>query len=75
MPRKRPPRTNSLTPEQQHKRDVRERMASEGAKASAEYAAEGDAVRANMVRLRALRLAKEATEQKPPERPKARKRK
>ena len=39
-----------------------EERATEGAKAMAEYRAEGEAERAKTVRLRALRLAKEAAD-------------
>jgi hypothetical protein len=44
----------------------KEERAKEGAKAMQEYEANGRVVRENMMKLRALRLAKEAAEQQPP---------
>lgn len=44
------------------KKALAEERATEGAKAMAEYRAEGEAERAKTVRLRALRLAKEAAD-------------
>jgi hypothetical protein len=58
-----------LDSEQRKRADAafrKEERAKEGAKAMAEYDAEARAVRAKTERLRALRLAKEATEKNDP---------
>jgi hypothetical protein len=60
-------RTIPLTSFQEHKNRVKERLAAEGMKTIASYVAEGEAIRTNMARLRALRLAKEAPDEHPPE--------
>jgi hypothetical protein len=52
--------TKQLNPSQLARNERMRLAAVEGAKARADYAADGVAVRKNMERLRALRLAKEA---------------
>jgi hypothetical protein len=55
--------------------DARAQRATEGAQAMADYAADGDAVRAKTARLKELRLAKEAAEKAVEKKPVAKKRK
>jgi len=52
--------TKTLSPTSEERRERRRIAALDGAKALAEYEADGAAVRKNMARLRALRLAREA---------------
>jgi hypothetical protein len=60
--------TNDAKSKQRSDTEARSRKAAErvmeGAKAMADYVAEGQAVRAKTARLKELRLAKEATESK-----------
>jgi hypothetical protein len=55
--------------------DAKAQRATEGAKAMADYVADGDAVRAKTVRLKELRLAKEAAEKEIESKPVEKKRK
>jgi hypothetical protein len=54
---------------------MKAQRATEGAKAKADYIAEGDAVRAKTARLRELRLAKEAAEKENKNKPVEKKKK
>jgi hypothetical protein len=55
--------------------DARAQRATEGAQAMADYAADGDAVRAKTARLKELRLAKEAAEKEAENKPVEKRRK
>nr|WP_084305687.1 hypothetical protein [Bradyrhizobium sp. ARR65] len=55
-------RPDTLSPEQAARQDRQRRAAEEGAQAMKEVAEKAIAVRANMARLRELRLAKEAAD-------------